>query len=523
MKNLSTLLRIGMGLLVLTALVGCDFDLNVANKNAPDQERALSTPEDMENLLGGTYLDVFYGEHYYCPSLSLSTLGDECTSSWGNFGMRHLSSEPRAEWNNSITYDADYQLVNRNPWYSMYSAISSACDALKAIDGGMQFMDGATDNTNRGKAWGHFILGLAHGFLGVMMDKAFIVDETIDLETTVLDFSTYPDLIAKAVEELEKCIDLCEANTFTIPYAWMHVNDLDQDRLAQIAHSYAARYLVSEGRTVAERDAADWAAIKTHAEQGITEDLEVDCDGDYWWSGYHYIGQMEGWMRADHWSVGPGDTTGAFDAWVATPVANRTYIVIHTPDERLFSGATETGVDHQGTDFGYKNPAPHNPTRGTYHFSYYFHDRYIEHANSGAASPVPDFLVAELDFILAEYYLRAGNAAQAATLINNWRVTRGGIKACSAADGIGTVNDDRDIYGSLWGILKYEKGIETWQTGVGTPWVDRRGWGDLVTNSVIHFPVPARELETLGLEGYTFGGGGPGSAPKMAPHIPARY
>jgi len=524
MKNLSILLRAGLGLLAMVALVGCDFDLDVPNTNDPDQSKALVTAEDMENLLGGTYLDVFQGQQYYCPALSLSTLGDECTSAWGNFGMRHLSSEPRVEWNNSITYDRDYQLVNRQPWYSMYSAISSTCDVLKAIDGGMVFLDadGVTDNTERGKAYGHFILGLAHGFLGLMFDQAFILDETIDLQTTTLDFSSYNDVTDKAVEELEKCITICEANTFTLPETWMH-SAVDQDRLAEIAHSYIARYLVSEGRTVAERDAADWAAIKDHAEQGITEDLEIDCDGNYWWSGFHYIGQMEGWMRADYWSIGPADDSGHFDAWVATPVANRTYITIHTPDLRLYSNNAVDVIDHEGTDFGYKNPCPYSPTRGTYHFSYYFQDRYIEHANSGGASPVPVFLAAENDLILAEYYLRAGNAAQAATLINNTYVGRGGMTACSAANGIGTVNDDRDAFGTLWGILKYEKGIELWQTGVGTAWVDRRGWGDLVTNSPIHFPVPATELETLGLEGYTFGGGGAGSAPKMAPHIPARY
>ena len=62
--------------------------------------------------------------------------------------------------------------------------------------------------------------------------------------------------------------------------------------------------------------------------------------------------------------------------------------------------------------------------------------------------------------------------------------------------------------------MKYEKRIETFQTAAGIAYFDDRGWGDLVTNTPIHFPIPGRELETLGLQQYTFGGGGDGSAPK---------
>jgi hypothetical protein len=80
--------------------------------------------------------------------------------------------------------------------------------------------------------------------------------------------------------------------------------------------------------------------------------------------------------------------------------------------------------------------------------------------------------------------------------------------------------------------LQYEKMIETFATGGGIPWFDRRGWlaHDLVYSSpggprpgetqlppgtLIHFPVPGKELEVLQMAIYTFGGvGGPGAAPK---------
>lgn len=526
MRNLKSMLRIGLGLLMLVALVGCNIDLNVENKNAPDAARALTTAQDIENLVAGTFLDYFYGCHYYAPSMTVSTMADEGTSSWGNFAMREMSSEPRAAWNNSITYDADYQWVNKQPWYQMYSAISSCCDGLRAIDGGLEIIDDAeNDNTVRLQAYAKFVMGIAHGFLGCFFDKGFILDETIDLETTQLELKTYAEITDAGIDQLEECIALCEANTFTLPEGWIRGNAFDQDELKALAHSYIARYMASVARTAAERDALDWATIKSHVDDGITSDFLVYCDGDYWWSGLHYLGIAEGWMRSDMWTVGMADTSGNFDAWIATPVANRTEFYVYTPDLRFTSGdSAGTGLfDIDGTDYGFNYDIPYRPDRGTYHMSYYYQIRYADHLATGAASPVPDLKVTELDLLAAEYYLRQSDGANAATEINKTRTTRGGLDPVAAGDGIGAVTDMGSIFGTLWATLKYEKRVECDRTGVGLAWFDDRGWGDLTQNTAIHFPIPARELEVLQLDTYTFGGGGPGSAPKMMPHIPAKF
>jgi hypothetical protein len=65
--------------------------------------------------------------------------------------------------------------------------------------------------------------------------------------------------------------------------------------------------------------------------------------------------------------------------------------------------------------------------------------------------------------------------------------------------------------------LMYEKKIEMFGVAAGTAFFDARGWGTLVEGTPIHFPIPARELETLNLPAYTFGGiGGPDAAPGCA-------
>jgi len=68
--------------------------------------------------------------------------------------------------------------------------------------------------------------------------------------------------------------------------------------------------------------------------------------------------------------------------------------------------------------------------------------------------------------------------------------------------------------GSLWDALRYEKGIELVGMSGVTAFFDARGWQTLAENSFTQLPVPGRELGTLQLDLYTFGGpGGQSIAP----------
>ncbi|MFQ6115647.1 MAG: hypothetical protein ACE5NG_16425 [bacterium] len=129
------------------------------------------------------------------------------------------------------------------------------------------------------------------------------------------------------------------------------------------------------------------------------------------------------------------------------------------------------------------------------------------------------FLPEENDFLIAEALLWTGGSdEEIAAIIDKTRVNNGGYPpAMEVTSGRGDVRDPRSPLpgSSLWAMLKYEKHIEILMTGAGVEYYDNRGWGDLVTKTPIQWPVPARELEVLREEIYTFGGGGPGSAPKV--------
>jgi len=113
MRYFKTLAFLGL----VFAVAACQ-DLEVENTNAPDEARALSEPGDVESLIGSQFRNWFYGFSRYYPVWALSVAADEGSSSWGNYGMRDISEEPRKAFPNETGYS--YIGVSNDPWYSMY-------------------------------------------------------------------------------------------------------------------------------------------------------------------------------------------------------------------------------------------------------------------------------------------------------------------------------------------------------------------------------------------------------------------
>jgi hypothetical protein len=115
--------------------------------------------------------------------------------------------------------------------------------------------------------------------------------------------------------------------------------------------------------------------------------------------------------------------------------------------------------------------------------------------------------------------LGLARADEAVPLINKTRVANGGLPEVTIdgpPDEQGCVprkaNGD---CGSLWDALRYEKRIEGAGVSGITAFMDARGWQALPANTFLQLPVPGRELATLQLPLYTFGGpGGASSAPE---------
>ena len=175
------------------------------------------------------------------------------------------------------------------------------------------------------------------------------------------------------------------------------------------------------------------------------------------------------------------------------------------------SWATRAATANAGTDFACSGVAIFPPARGQYHQSNLQHVRYNNLAYNGENLPGFDgsgqdpFYTRQMnDLLWAEGLIRSGgNLGTAATLINNSRVTRGGLSPLSGGESVD----------SLLAALQYEQEIEFMGQGP-TPFFNRRRIDGLISGTPRHMPVPAKELEVLVREIYTFGGPG---APDMAP------
>ncbi len=491
--NKNTFIRPIIYILAIGFVFSACVDLAVENPNEPDSDRALAEAEGVEAMFAGSFIEYWWTQKNY-PFMALSVVGGELTSTFADFGMYDLGRIPREPYINSPTYE--FRGVNWWPWSDNYTVLSLIRDGMEAIELGV--MDDPDDMTpvHRARTYGRFMQGVSHGYLGLFFDKAYVLDEYTDLEVG-LEFKPYNELRDVAVEKLEEAIELCEQHDFVIPDDWINGLELTNNDLKQLAHSFIARYLASTARTPEEREEVRGDEVLYHAERGIQEVFAPEGNDQPWWWTGGWRGQRPSFARASYFSIGRADTSGNFEQWENTPYEDREPFLIHTADRRITG---EDGPESEGTDFAYSGPAPFPPERGTYFFSHYGHTRYRYHIDSGAYGPMPHITVAELDMLKAEALFNLNpsgdNRERIVNLINKTPVHRGQLPPA-------TVNHNDE---ELFEMIKYEKLIETFNTFSGLHYFDKRGWGELVPGTLLHFPVPGEELEMLLEPIYTHGG-----------------
>ena len=493
------------------------------------------------------------------PFGAASTMAEEGTASWGNWGMRDLSSEPRTAYNNDPSYA--FSGVAETPWQSLYAVLSSAADGITAINNGVEIGDGGVDSP-RALAFAKFNQGIALSFLGIWYDQAFVFDENVNPGGD-LTLEPYGVVMAAGLAKLDQAITMAEGNSFTLPPGWMNGITPSNSELAQIMRSYKARYMASVARTPTERDAVNWNDVLANINAGITGDLVLQSSPDGVWFSRMTLHATDGgtWMRADYKTIGWTDESGGYINWLASPVADRDQFELDTRDLRIWGcgpsgdaapgnqcrsvdGSTSRNARLGGTDgepndqepglyFRFYGPAPHPASRGTYHWSMYHHWRY-EDTFQNRLGPMPHITVLEMDLLQAEAYIRLGQEALAVPIINATRTANGGLPEISLAD---LQCPPVKPACTLMDQMIYEKRMETFNTGPLLAFTDRRGWGPLspsgpdhhqgpVEGTPLHMPVPGRVLAELGLLNYTFGGVGnelgSSAAATISRAVPAR-
>ncbi len=507
-----------VGAAMLLGAVACQ-DLAVTNPNEPDRERATKQPVSAESFVSSSFRSWWpVAGHDDYPSWAFSTMANEVTSGFADFGQLELSAEPRQAWNNSPV-NARNQ-VSEAPWYGLYRTISSVNDALIAIDSGLVVVD--PQRTSRTRAVGKFMQGISHEYLAFYFDSAVVTDEKLALDTiTKPNFQGYADVSKAALAQLDSAIAIANRGPdFTLPVDGWLFQAMTRAQFVQLANSFAAKALAQTPRTRAERAAVDWTEVVRRVDAGIKADFAPVAQPDILWDDWKRLvarvrtGPPSDFGRPSYWVLGPADSTQGFVNWAAASLANRAGFQIRTKDRRIQDAA---GPAIAGKYVGYNASNIFAVSRGTYRFSWYYYKRYGT-GTSWQSGAQPAVTVTEMNLLKAEALIRLGRAAEAVPLINLTRVANGQLPPVTVdgpPDEPGCVPRKLSgACGSLWDALRYEKRIEGLGIDGVTAYLDARGWQTLPENTVIHLPIPGRELGVLQRPIYSYGGpGGQGSAP----------
>jgi hypothetical protein len=505
---------------------GC-VDLEVQNPGSPDRDRALRTANDVEQLIAGSYRNI-YNVTIDPDDIGpvLMTASFEHAGSAGNFGMVEFSSWPRVPVHNLQAQP--FSLQFRQAWPRFYRAVSSVNTGLQILDEGTVTLPDA--QLSRARAYGYFVLGLAHGGAALIYDQAYIYTPEMSLDQVAL--APYPEVMNAALGFLDKAIAEAQGKTWTIPEQWM-ARETSAANLVRIANSYKARFRANLARTPAERAAVNWNQVIADVDAGITAPFSWNQRTGSGWgeSTLLNITRLGGWGNMPYQVFGMADQSGQFQKWLAkdpwerhpflsADQASDPFLII-TPDKRYPQGSTIAEQQaNKGTHIQVEANYGGNwirPDRGAFRWSFYrYHvmDQWRTPATN--RHDYEEITMAEMRMLKAEGLIRTGNNAAAADLINVTRVAAG----LNPTDASGTNTScvpklPNGTCGNLMEMMKWELRLETVYRGLyGATWYfNGRGWGDLPLGTFLQVPVPGREAELLGLQPYTFGGTFPSSAP----------
>jgi len=508
MKNVKILALIGLLALVTNACA----DLAVTNLNDPDRQRAIQTPGDVESLISGSFNSVFWSLQGSYPVCPLGVAANSHASSWGNWGQKDMRMEPRMAFNNDPSYN--YSGVATAPWGDAYSALAGARDGLAAIAEGLTIKDGDTDVTQRAVAFGKFVQGLAHTNIARIYDQAFVIDENTDLGS--IELVPASEVFAAGMAELNEAQQIASSNSFTIPSAWVGFGgDWSSSDMVKFIKAFKVRHTIQMPRSPAERDAVDWNWVLTTLSDGLPFDYVNYYDGETWgWhrSKLHCGGYQNGWVRTDYQTLGPADVSGAYETWVNAAPMDRNPFDIVTPDSRITEPMQPKA---NGKYLYYEGNSPYPASRGIWTFS-----NYIERGRYDYPTFIgtyPDFVAREVDFIRAEAWYRLGQYDKVREVVNESRAIGDLPPFTTNANPDGRAKCVQQMKdgscGDLWEALKYEKRIENYHYGSASEYMDDRGWGDLISGTLLELPVPGEELLLLLMKIYTFGGNAGNAAP----------
>ena len=574
-------LACGAGLLAAVAAGGCK-SLDVSNPNEPNSSAIVSDPGLLESVAGGTMRGWFNAYSTLEGTLVEGVQARGLSSSWNNGNMNFYSgididpsdttADPAAWTRSTRSWQNDLSAAGRTSievgWFGMYSVISSANDALRAIRVNNSSI-GTVSRTKRAETIAQFTRAAAEMDLALDYDQGYTLTEKSDL-TTVTRVPR-KQLRDTALKDLDAAIALATANSFTTEPGWANGITYSNTDIAKIANTMAAMLVAFYPRDDAETNAAgivDWAKVATYASKGMSTGTPVTfaftgdgctawCQNMMVWFTDYSSGRIS--TRIAHF-LDPVTQLDPYPLGIGNPQPN-------SADARLGDGSfgdeSLEGVfgnvpktSKAGTDYSWSSAGEvFRPDRGYFQQSNLGITRWDASGKEDPGGQYAGFGYSPVmspmmnDLLWAEAKLRTGDAAGAATLIDKTRVGRGKLSSAalvvatpgSPSDGPcmsnGKLAKDGTVC-TLWSELLYEYELELLQMGPAAFWNQRRlplvkatAWERATgcrtnpctpnPNSIFNgpryiqgllpgtpreMPVPAKELAIKAEAFYTFGG-----------------
>ena len=499
-----------VGTLALLGLTACGEALAVNNYNSPDIAKVLFNEASVEALVAGLGSQLNNPQR---ASESVNTqskiMAEESFASVANFGMAARVAN-RTFIDNDLGNDNQTgNLANFNSFQRVQRLAFTALNAygqIKTRQNGIVSLTTAAEN--RMRAFAYFIAARAIANTAMAYDSLAVLTEATGT-------SEIPGLLSaaaanlKALEYYDSAATIAGRGMDALPAAWLsQTATVSQADFIRLVRSYKARARASIARTPAERAAVDWAAVIADATNGITADHVIQINGQTGWGAGFDASQIYvtgGWHSVPMKYVGMADTSGAYQAWVATPSSSRRAFLVQTKDARWPVGGTRAAQQASTPNnlilpkYIRNRPTGDDVVAAGDGESFYDHRRYgAAYLNSTIAGNYTELSKTEIDMLAAEGYIRTGNNAAAVTLINISR-TRNGLDAVTTAgvpNATGcTPRLPNGTCGSLLEAMKYEKRMETAFTGYMVWFTDSRGWNDLPANTAVEWPVPYQEMQ----------------------------
>lgn len=529
-------IALAMGAVAVGALGACNDPLNVVNTNNPDVARANATPLGVEAIVSKLMQQIHQGMYGSTTNLlpGAMVMAFESSSQLGNFGMGTRMALPRTPIANTRGNNTEaenfriFDFLSRNA--------RSAANALTALNSFAETGTslGSPARDARARSFGYWNLGVALGTVAELYDSTAIVAPGIQ-PGEIPPLSGANEVMAAALAMLDTALMIAESPAATngsdgwpLPASWVSSPDgpgPSLDEWKRIIRSYRARFRAELGRTPAERAAANWDAILADAQNGITKDFLVAMTSSNGWSNsfWSQAAVSVGWSQASPQIIGMADSTGGYAAWLATPLEGRGPFLIVTADKRFPVGETRAAQQEnspgryppEGSPLHFRNrPAGEDIGSFTYGTSYYDAIyRYGDYRANSSTGNNPIMTRAEMDMLAAEALIRKGNIAEAAVLIDKYRVPNG----LPALSGVVTTADQpvpggnacvpkvpqapnftTVACGNIMEAMKWEKRMETSFNGFVSWYLDSRGWGDLAEDTPLEWPVPYQEMDARG-------------------------